>query len=406
MAADVTGDPSLHFEKVLSCYQQAQAANSENPAYGAKVAAVLLHQGRLEGACEKLKGTRVSREKSPSDGNDSSGLEEECKDALAIHEIRLRENDFAEVDDITNSLKESAIVRDECIELGNSFYADNRFWKAKMEYSKAIKLGASNPEVWKKRAWCHYWLSEFEDAMTDSISLVKSSPRDITGWLLIGFCHIQLNYLSQAVSSTSRLKFSKRRVDAERAKEHIKAGDRYKYPLRNAAEENKMAIAEYAKAIRIDPFNPDGWKRRGDCYVEQEDFEAALHSCSLDPQDYEAWSQKGYCHRSLQQHSEAIKSFGEAINIEPIEEDYWWSRADSYHKLGGLRSALKDIDHAIELNGDLHFFWNTKGLILEDLGELRKSHTAYKRALELATKQKEPSEYQKSIERVAKKLKL
>lgn len=59
------------------------------------------------------------------------------------------------------------------------------------------------------------------------------------------------------------------------------------------------------------------------------------------------------------EYSEAIKSFTEAINLEPDKADFYHNRGFAFRKLKQYKNAIEDYSNAIELDPE-HFkaFYN------------------------------------------------
>ena len=158
---------------------------------------------------------------------------------------------------------------------------------------------------------------------------------------------------------------------AEVAQKHIAAGDElYK------EGQVEASIAEYDKAIRLDPEDSLAYHVRALRYDELGQFERAIQDYNeairLYPQDYLAHQSRGSDYQELGQHQQAIhlkpqlkfalnsrgrsySALGQhqrAIRINPRYGDAYFNRAIAFTLLGKDLEAGKDVQRAVELGID------------------------------------------------------
>eukprot|EP01096_Ripella_sp_DP13-Kostka_P016678 TRINITY_DN8211_c0_g1_i1.p1 TRINITY_DN8211_c0_g1~~TRINITY_DN8211_c0_g1_i1.p1 ORF type:complete len:438 (+),score=246.01 TRINITY_DN8211_c0_g1_i1:87-1316(+) len=93
--------------------------------------------------------------------------------------------------------------------------------------------------------------------------------------------------------------------------------------------------------------------------------------------------QRGNEKLAAKQFDEAIRLYGEAIDINPTNPIYFANRAAAYSHQKKHLEAIQDCKKAIELDPNYSKGWSRLGLSLYSLGNFGDSAQAYKKALEL-----------------------
>eukprot|EP01056_Protomagalhaensia_sp_Gyna25_P002775 Protomagalhaensia_sp_Gyna_25__2774@NODE_25_length_7429_cov_37_925304_g6_i3_p1_GENE_NODE_25_length_7429_cov_37_925304_g6_i3NODE_25_length_7429_cov_37_925304_g6_i3_p1_ORF_typecomplete_len519_score85_88TPR_15/PF13429_6/2_6e05TPR_15/PF13429_6/0_00017TPR_15/PF13429_6/5_8e11TPR_15/PF13429_6/0_012TPR_19/PF14559_6/0_041TPR_19/PF14559_6/0_00042TPR_19/PF14559_6/0_042TPR_19/PF14559_6/0_0057TPR_19/PF14559_6/4_6e05TPR_19/PF14559_6/0_026TPR_16/PF13432_6/0_008TPR_16/PF13432_6/0_024TPR_16/PF13432_6/0_0021TPR_16 len=446
------GDVGLekgHLDKALSCFRKAQEANPENLSYGAKAAAILLHRDQFDEFNEawvRLKRERnevlVARKieiETPRGRNEIAyqteailygylprmgtiGLSEIIHDCLLSVNL-LEQNRIEAFDDLTKKLervKRFSVARQHR-ESGDDFYKFARFRGAAEEFSKALLLRPRNLVVWRKLAWCHYWMSDFEAALRDSKRGLGRSPRDYEGLWLRGLCHIQLGetskgklYCNKALQKKAHHKAPKESfpVFYSDTDTDLSEEDGETETEMNDAADNRTVTRYAVKAnnesIRANPFNPEAWANRARRFIDLDDRESAMKDYTtyllLKPDDDEIWNLCGSWYWQLRQHSRAMECCKAAIKAKPDASRHWFLQAAITHDSGNLKLALRDIDHCIYLDST-HDAWTLKAKIHEDLGDYRQAQHALQRALQMGeVSAEDKEEHTKDLQRLTKKL--
>jgi tetratricopeptide (TPR) repeat protein len=113
------------------------------------------------------------------------------------------------------------------------------------------------------------------------------------------------------------------------------------------------ALANYDKAVRLDPSNMDYYYNRAVCYRKLEQYEKAIQDYSVvirsDPRDAEAFYERGVCYNRISSPQNAMDDFNNAIRLKPsINLDCYCCRAVAYCLLGNENSAVKDLEYVLE----------------------------------------------------------
>ena len=80
---------------------------------------------------------------------------------------------------------------------------------------------------------------------------------------------------------------------------------------------------------------------------------------------------------------EAIKAPDKAIEIDPQNDEAWSNKGNSLHKLGKLSEAIKSFDKAIEINPQNPTPWYNKGNTLNELNEPIEAIKSFDKAVEI-----------------------
>jgi len=115
----------------------------------------------------------------------------------------------------------------------------------------------------------------------------------------------------------------------------------------NHLKQYDKAVAEYTKAIAVNPKNDEAYIARARDYIELRKYDKAVDDCTtvirLNPKDEEAYKLRGDALCLSKQFEKAIPDFSKAIDLDP--QNCWralGARADAYDKLGKRDLAEKD----------------------------------------------------------------
>ncbi|WP_371528667.1 tetratricopeptide repeat protein [Streptomyces sp. NBC_01283] len=119
------------------------------------------------------------------------------------------------------------------------------------------------------------------------------------------------------------------------------------------------ALAEYDRAIGLDPELARAYYGRGVTRALQGDYAAAVDELGLalaiEPDDLDGLGMRGEYRRVLGRWAEAISDLDRAIEVSPADPFAWASRGAARHGLGQDDAALADLDRAVEL--DPEYSW-------------------------------------------------
>lgn len=97
----------------------------------------------------------------------------------------------------------------------------------------------------------------------------------------------------------------------------------------------------------------------------------------------DAYTNRGVSYFLKGQLNEAVADYDKAISLDPNYGDAWNNRAWTYYKSGRIKDALTDADKAVSLIGGKAYVWDTRGHIYEALGNLKSATSDFEKALSI-----------------------
>ncbi|MDE0146477.1 MAG: tetratricopeptide repeat protein [Nitrospira sp.] len=107
----------------------------------------------------------------------------------------------------------------------------------------------------------------------------------------------------------------------------------------------------------------------------------------INPQDADAYNNRGNAKFVLGLHREAIADCDRAININPQFAKAYYNRGNAKGKLEKYEEAIADFNEAIRLNPQDAAACYNRGIANKEIGDYKKARADLQRALELATEQ-------------------
>jgi tetratricopeptide (TPR) repeat protein len=106
----------------------------------------------------------------------------------------------------------------------------------------------------------------------------------------------------------------------------------------------------------------------------------------IDPHYAEALYNRGLLYQSKKQHQQAIDDFTSANGLTPQRAEPLLARAISYLAIDKAREAATDLDEAAQADPQNAQIWTTRGLAYERLGDKTKAADCYSRAISIRPK--------------------
>jgi tetratricopeptide (TPR) repeat protein len=126
---------------------------------------------------------------------------------------------------------------------------------------------------------------------------------------------------------------------------------------------------------------------RGQALARSGKTEEALaeydRALALDPYNVQALYGRGLIYQGEKRHQQAIEDFTAANGLKPQQVEPLLARATSYLAMDRTREAASDLDEAVQADPNSAQAWTVRGLTYERLGEKATASACYGRALAL-----------------------
>lgn len=231
--------------------------------------------------------------------------------------------------------------------------------EAREAYSRAIELDPKNLRAWYARAR----ISETGDAARkDYGRLLEIAPKTTEDYLIRAWTYKELDNRELAMQE-----FGKAIAAAPNAKEKANAYyDRGRY---NYLFSKGLAVADFSKAIELDPANGDYYQSRGAAYWGLQQNDLALQDLNkaieLTPSSVNYGTRGAFY--MLTRPELAIADLTRAIELEPNVFDYM-NRAQTYQEMGKIELAIRDYSSILERFPEHNHFYISRANLYAELG--------------------------------------
>lgn len=119
----------------------------------------------------------------------------------------------------------------------------------------------------------------------------------------------------------------------------------------------EIALADFNRAIRMQPQLADVYNNRGNVWQEKGDSEKALadfnQAIKLNPRHSAAFNNRANLHQFKGHLAEALADYNQSISLEPAKAIAFANRGLTFLQLGQTAQANADFQRALELNPEL-----------------------------------------------------
>lgn len=144
-------------------------------------------------------------------------------------------------------------------------------------------------------------------------------------------------------------------------------------------------IADYSKAIALNPKDPDGLGNRGRAYGLQGNRVKALadldRAIKLKPDHVHNHRLRGNVYLNTREYDLSIRDYTTAITLDRKDALSFDLRATAYLKAGKYELGLRDAETSLQLTPDNPTFLETRGLLFEKLGRRDEAIADLRRAV-------------------------
>jgi tetratricopeptide (TPR) repeat protein len=135
----------------------------------------------------------------------------------------------------------------------------------------------------------------------------------------------------------------------------------------HAQGKHEAAIAEYTRAIKLNPQLTAAWYNRGQMYFVTARLEEALHdfdaAVRLAPHYHDALVVRGHTRLLLEQEDLGLADLETVLSQDPTNEAARIARAEYWHLHGEFERAIADWTEAVKIDPACSVFYRNRGLL-------------------------------------------
>jgi tetratricopeptide (TPR) repeat protein len=148
---------------------------------------------------------------------------------------------------------------------------------------------------------------------------------------------------------------------------------------------NNEALADYGRALAIDPHYTAARYNRGTVYLANEEWDLAIADfdgvLKLEPARADAYNNRGLAELNRGQIDQAIADFSTGIRLDPAAAYLLNNRGVAHRRKGLSARALEDFSAAIALNPNFVAALNNRGEVLLEEGGQVMAEQDFRKAL-------------------------
>jgi tetratricopeptide (TPR) repeat protein len=244
-----------------------------------------------------------------------------------------------------------------------------------------IRYGSIEPAKWNEYSMLRYaqkllrrWI------LIAAVALVLPSPAGAVDDRTLCDNADQSSTLDNRIAGCTRMIASGRYQRHALAIVYYNRGNHWR-----AKREFAKAIADYDRAIGIDPKYADAYNNRGVTFgdlrkpdLALQDFDQALR---LDPKQVNAYRGRAFLLKSKGDLAGAIEAYTQAIRIDPRNVPSYRGRAELLKSKGDLVAAIDDYSHAIRIDSNNVPSYLDRGEVLRLKGDFDKAIADFDKAI-------------------------
>ncbi|MCZ8224314.1 MAG: tetratricopeptide repeat protein [Microcystis sp. LE19-84.1B] len=158
----------------------------------------------------------------------------------------------------------------------------------------------------------------------------------------------------------------------------------------SSPQKKDLALADYKKAIELDPYNTDVYGDRALLYVAEKKVDLAWadynKAIELNPKNAKAYIDRGTFYTLLQKNDLALIDFSQAIAVDPKNANAYHFRGFVYHLQQKNNLALGDYNKAIELDPKYANAYTNRGQLYLSQNKTDLALADYNKAIEVDPK--------------------
>ena len=178
---------------------------------------------------------------------------------------------------------------------------------------------------------------------------VKDKPKDAENHYNLGLAYQLKGQFKEAVAAYDNYLGTKISGQA-----NLADGHNNRAIANHKLGKNEASLADYAKAIELDPMSARFLTNRGNLYSDLKRFDEAIadytKAISLDPAYVAAYQGRGIVYGTKQEYAKAIEDLSKVIELNPADSAAYYNRGVYYSQKQDFQMAKADYTRYIESN--------------------------------------------------------
>ncbi len=284
--------------------------------------------------------------------------------------------------------------------------------------NRAIEQMPTLTAAYYYRAWAHFDMENFQQAIQDFQHYLKKEPKDAVALYGLSLCYYKTQQYENALQAIDKAlniekkdafirqkalilfrlgkyaqahalmqPFFQSTYDQTHPRYFLQMGDFF-----FNQKDYELAIRYYSKAIAL--FNEkierdpqyrykhkktlyEAYLYRGHAYYYSGNLQKALADYNrakvIDGEDYRVWHALGYLQTDLHNWKEAVDAFERSFQLNPKNPDGWVSLGYAYDQLGRKQAAIRAYSRGIERDPDNGLLYNNRGFAYLELKQYDKA---------------------------------
>ena len=151
--------------------------------------------------------------------------------------------------------------------------------------------------------------------------------------------------------------------------------------VKDSLYDYKGSIAEFTKAIELEPDNTEYYSARGKSRYFSDDFEGSIadytKAIEFEPDNSEYYNSRGKSRYFLREYDKAITDFNKAIKLKPDNAEYYYERGYAKYSSLDYKGAIADFKASITIDSLEPLYYKNLGDALEKSEKFKEAKVQY-----------------------------